>query len=363
MKSSLPRHLNVIFAMMTLTVLASSIGLGQAVEGGHGEVEVRGNKLLRDGRPWIPHGYYQIAFEVAPKNLGRADHPFWRTAYDNYSPQEYADMRDAGADSVRLQISQLAADPASPLFDKQFLQKALDAVRAARAVGLTVIVSVQDESHVPGETPIDFPDDGTLRVWRIIAPFFAYDRGVMYELLNEPRPEPNAENWAMWARTMTAAINIVRTSGAKNVLIADGLGVGQSLDGAPLLRDQQVVYASHPYALQQYGQTKKAWDGKFGDFSRRAPVIISEWLFGGYFCNADTPDATVKFVQYLQDHGIGLEAGIWDWAPGGFGSARWGFPNGKVSTFNGLSCHKPGYGIGQVVESWFKTGAPPKTPQ
>ena len=132
---------------------------------GRGEVVGQGKTLLRDGARWIPHGYYQIAFEVAPGNLDRADHPFWKTAADNYTPREYGYMREAGADSVRLQIAQAGADPQSPLFDRAFLDKALDAVRSARTAGLTVIVSVQDESHVPGDQPIDLPDDGTRRAW------------------------------------------------------------------------------------------------------------------------------------------------------------------------------------------------------
>jgi hypothetical protein len=328
-----------------------------------GEVMVRGRELLRDGRPWIPHGYYQIAFEVAPGNLGRADHPFWGTAYNNYSPDEYRDMRAAGADSVRIQIAQVAADPKSHLFDRAFLDKALGAVRFARQAGLTVMVAVQDETHVPGEKAIDLPDDGTRRVWREIAPQFGQDRGVMYELLNEPQLPPSPQNWKRWAEAMMATIRVVRESGATNVVIADGLGVGQVIDGAPLLADPQVAYSSHPYALHPEGQTRQVWDGKFGNFSRRAPVIITEWLSGAYYCDANTPKSTVEFLQYLQNHGIGLEVGLWDWAPGGFGSVRWDFPKGKFSHFTGLKCRQPGYGLGQTIRAWYTTGVPANTPE
>ncbi len=41
---------------------------------------MQGKELLCDGHPWIPHGFYQIAFEVAPGNFERADHPFWQNA-------------------------------------------------------------------------------------------------------------------------------------------------------------------------------------------------------------------------------------------------------------------------------------------
>ncbi len=285
-------------------------------------------------------------------------------------------MRAAGADSVRIQIAQAGADPQSPQFDRAFLDKAMGAVQAARDAGLTVIVSVQDETHVPGDKPIDLPDGGTQRVWQQIAPHFAGDKGVLYELLNEPRPLPDAQTWQQWAQAMNATIHTVRAAGAPNVVIADGLAVGHVLDGAPLLADPQVAYASHPYTLPPVakgqkpevwngpgGQRRPAWVAQFGAFAERAPVIITEWLPGSYYCDSDTPDSTVKFLQYLQQHRIGLEAGTWDWAPGGFGSARWDFPTPRVSTFSGLKCHQDGYGFGSMIDSWYSTGTPPGAPE
>lgn len=336
---------------------------GQSVPTAVGQIVVRGKQLYRDGRPWIPHGDYQIAFEVAPENLSRADHPFWKVASANYAPEEYTEMRDAGADTVRIQIAQPGADPDDPLFNPKYVKRALAAVRSARAAGLTVILCVQDESHVPGEQPIDLPDNGTRRVWASIAPEFANDRGVMLELLNEPRPEADPHNWHRWKKMMTETVRVVRKSGATNVLIADGLNVGQTLKGAPMLDDPQVAYASHPYALQQFGQTKQAWDNKFGDFARRAPVIVTEWHFGGFFCNSETPRATVEFIRYLQQHGIGVVVGTWDWAPAGFGNARWGFPHARFSSFRGLTCHQPGYGLGLTIEKWYRSGVPASFPE
>lgn len=50
-------------------------------------------------------------------------------------------------------------------------------------------------------------------------------------------------------------------------------------------------------------------DAKFGTFSQHAPVSITEWGSGGYYCDADTPESTVKFIGYLQEHRVGLEVG------------------------------------------------------
>jgi endoglucanase len=358
------RVFTAVAAMLSLLWVAKASA--QPWQHKESEVEIRGKELLRDGRPWIPHGFYQIAFEVAPANLSRADHPFWTTAQEDYRPEEYTGMRAAGADTVRIQIAQAGADPKSPIFDRAFLNKALDAVRAARRAGLTVIVCVQGESHVPHVPPLDLPGPGTRRVWEKIAREFADDRGVLFELLNEPKPVPNPENWMKWKEAMTETAQTVRKTGARNVIIADGLESGQVLDGAPLLNDSQVAYASHPYADQksgQYGQTRDAWEKKFGSFARRAPVIITEWHFGGYFCDADTPRATLNFLHYIEERHIGVVVGTWDWPPAGFGNARWDFPKAKFSSFSGLSCHQPGYGLGRVIEHWYTTGHIPEAPE
>jgi endoglucanase len=331
-----------------------------------GEVEVRGKELFRDGRPWIPHGFYQIAFEVAPANLPRTDHPFWATAQENFRPEEYQEMRASGADTVRIQIAQSGADRESREFDAAFLQKALNAVRAARNAGLTVIVCVQGESHVPKVAALPLPGPGTKRVWERIAPAFKDDRGVLFEMLNEPQPATSRQNWMDWKAAMMVIVRKIRETGAQNVLIADGLESGQTLEGAPLLDDAQTAYASHPYADKhsgQEGQTREAWEKKFGLFAQRAPVIITEWHFGGFFCDADTPAATLRFLHYIEDRHIGVVVGTWDWPPAGFGNARWGFPDGKFSSFSGLSCHQAGYGLGRVIEEWYTTGRIPASPE
>lgn len=81
--------LGAVFSLSaSACVLMPMHALCQASGPGSGEVMVRGNELLRDGMPWIPHGFYQIAFEVAPGNLSRADHPFWANAQQHYTPEE-----------------------------------------------------------------------------------------------------------------------------------------------------------------------------------------------------------------------------------------------------------------------------------
>lgn len=118
-----------------------------------GEVFVRDNELVRDGHEWIPHGFYQIAFETLPGFPGLK--PFWAIASQNFSRGEYDGMRRAGADSVRIQVSQPGLDPKNPFFTTQFRERVISAVRPARASGLSVIISVQDETQSGETAPTD----------------------------------------------------------------------------------------------------------------------------------------------------------------------------------------------------------------
>jgi len=339
-----------------------------------GEVRVVGNRLVRDGHPWIPHGFYQVAFEVSPGAL-ETQKPFWAIASQNYSPAEYAEMRAAGADSVRIQVSQPGMDPNNPLSTPQFRDRFKGAVGSARAAGLTVIVSIQDESQTGEQLPAILPNDVTRRIWRDLAPVFGHDRGVLFELFNEPgwkpspiinspRARPVPTSWQAWKEAMDQTISTVRTTGATNVVIADGLQLAEQLTGAPRLYDPlgQVAYGAHPYAHNAADQTAPVWDRKFGDFARIAPVFVTEWGTG-YYCDSDTPASVVSFLQYLQEHGVGLQAGTWDWSSAHFGSAVYDFPHGKFSSFVGpngpLSCQDAGFGLGKTVEAWYRTGVPP----
>jgi endoglucanase len=330
-----------------LFALAGLVFATQASAG----VAVRGALLMRNEKPWVPHGVVQIAFVAPPA----AQKSVFQDAYQHYSPADYEEMRRHGIDSVRMQVSQPGLDPQNRLFDAAFREKVIEAVRAARAAGLVVLVSVQDEGQ-SGETSVaSLPNDGTARVWRSIAPVFATDGGVMYEILNEPNLPANPQNWRLWAAAMNRMIAVVRREGAPNVVVADGLMFAERLSGAPDLQDAagQVVYASHPYAHDANGQTKAAWDEKLGAFARSHPVIVTEWTTGAtFFCNDDTPSYADRFLHFLDARGIGLMVYGWDFSGPKFGSAFHGFPP-QATSFEDRRCGDPGFGPGALIERFY----------
>jgi len=338
------------------------------------DVTISNNQLMKGGTPWTPHGYYMIAFEASPTHVDPTE-PWWNNAYLNYTPQEFADMKAAGADSVRLQVAQPGMDPANEekLYSLTYSNQAIAAVKAARAAGLTVILSVQDEAQSGETIPETLPNPTTQRVWGVLAPTFGKDKGVLFELFNEPSPAATATNWQAWQNTMNTTIQTVRSMGSENVIVVDGLASAQALTGAPALTDpmNEILYASHPYVNRQEGEAgfmEAAWKTKFGDFAATHPVLISEWG-EGYFHNANTATETLTFFAYLQGRNIGLEAGIWDWIDAKFATVQVDYPTATAfSTYlqpNGslLPNTSAGWGPGKTIVDWYKTGVLPTAPQ
>lgn len=336
--------------LVLITIFCAVVAPAQ----GQSVVSVSAGKLLKDGRSWTPHGIVQIAFVAPPA----AQTGVFLEAYQHYTPSDYSAMRNYGIDSVRIQASQPGLDPQNALFTSAFRSQVIDAVRAARAAGLVVILSVQDEEQ-SGERKEDvasLPNAATQRVWSSLAPVFKGDHGVMYELLNEPNLPPNPGNWRKWASSMNATLETVRASGARNVAIADGLLFAERLGGAPDLRDseKQVVYASHPYAHHAEDQHEPAWETKFGQFARTHPVIVTEWTtVPKYYCDLESPKYAEQFLTYLNQHGIGLMTYGWDFSGSRFGSTFYGSPP-RLSAYEGLKCGDAGFGPGRAIERLYK---------
>ncbi len=340
-----------------------------------GDVTLSNNQLMKGGVAWVPHGYYMIAFEASPTHVDPTE-PWWNNAYLNYTAQEFTDMKAAGADSVRLQVAQPGMDPSNEegLYSETYSNQAIAAVKAARAAGLTVILSVQDEPQ-SGETMQEtLPNPTTQRIWgSVLAPAFGKDKGVLFELFNEPSLVANPANWQAWQTAMNTTIQTVRSMGSENVIVVDGLSSAQALNGALPLTDpmNEIVYASHPYVNKQEGEAgfkQAAWDEKFGNFAATHPVLISEWG-EGYFHNANTAAETLNFFAYLQSKNIGLEAGIWDWIDPHFATVQVNYPTATAfSTYlqpdgSLLPNTSAGWGPGKTIVSWYTTGMLPTAPQ
>ncbi len=323
-----------------------------------GVISISGNRLLRDGVLWIPHAVQLVAF-VAPPSAQR---PPFIAAYNHYSTAELAAIKAWGADSIRFQISQPGADPQNPLYDPEFVQRAVNAVKAARSMQLNVIVSIQDESQSGETSPTPLPNAATNRVWKRLAPMLNSDNGIIYEMFNEPRPAPNPADWQQWARAMNATIRMIRHTGATNTLLADGLNFAESLNGLIPLSDplNQVFYASHPYFHSAADQMQSTWAKKFGSLAATAPVIVGEWTTATtYYCDANTPAAALQMLQYLQSLHVGMVAVTYDFGLPKYGGIVSNYSGTPTTFANGIACGATGFGPGSLIQSWYRTSAAP----
>ena len=194
----------------------------------------------------------------------------------------------------------------------------------ARSLGLYAIVSLQSEPAAglaASANRCPLPDAGALAAWNELASMFGNDPGVMFELYNEPGLGATAAGWSEWlnggtvvygsqigdsctAVGMQQLINQIRTDGAGNVIVVPALGGETNLAGMPALTDPtdpsdpQLAYGIH-YPNLTTGIT--AWDKAFGNFSAKAPVIVTEWDGAGITpgCTANSPAQSEELLAYL----------------------------------------------------------------
>ena len=188
----------------------------------------------------------------------------------------------------------------------------------------------------------------------MIAEEFGGDRGVLFELFNEPPDNPRTPaEWVPWQELMQATIDALRKWGAQNVLLVPGTQYSRNLAGAPPLDDPlgQLGYAIHPY-LGKHNQTRAQWDKKWGDHARTHPVMATEFNAdaGGPYCRPGLAAQAEEILAYMREKRIGVVAWALDMP-----SVR--EPDGSYTTLDDLVCaeRRDGGrgGAGQMMHEYF----------
>ena len=287
---------------------------GGAVPATGGPFTVSATSILLNGAPYLPYG-------VTIYGLSSPD---WQST-------EQMDLQRIAAiagfwhgNTVRIQVAPTLEASQGPAY----LAAIQHEVATARADGLNVIISAQYErtSKIPG------PDAGTVTFWRSIAPLYAADPNVWFDLFNEPtegtHPRtssvPTSSNWEVWRNGggsivgMQTIVDDIRAVAPQNLIIAEGLKGGKTLAGIgdDLLTGGNIVYSVHPY-FGPDNRTPSQWDENFGTPSSQIPVLIGEWgqvESDTRSCVDDAPSLVPEFLAYVTAHHIGLIA--WALDPG-----------------------------------------------
>ncbi len=354
-----------ILLVIGLTAAALALPVASA-SAGTSVVTVAGNQLLRNGLPWTPRGV-QIVGLVAPDNALSGK---YITAHQQFGFAELQAAVAAHADLVRFQVSEFGLDPQGPLYSQGYVDEVVNAIQEARQLGLAVIVSLQAEPPAGEPTRCPLPDAGAERAWESLAPMFAGDGDVMFELYNEPGVSATPAGWIQWrvggeiiypggacdAVGMQTLINDIRIVAPNNVIIVPGLNGEQSLAGRlPLVDpahrgDPQLAYGVH-YPSMTRGIP--FWDKTFGTTSAAFPIVVTEWDANSTTgCTANAPAVAQLLLDYLASKRIGVVGFAFD-LPGTIVADSTFTP----TTYAGFACGAAGGGPGQILFGDFAAEA------
>lgn len=334
-------------------------------------IRVAGNRLLRDGVPFVPVGFTMVAL-VHPVGEGETA---W--AARRLGPRSMEAVTAWGANTIRFQVSQRGLDPLDQFYSKVYVERIAQSVALARSYGLAVILSIQDQGPSGGSSHGQ-PSEATIRDWQTLTGRFNGDQHVIYEIFNEPQNRPTADGWAVWrnggppernqgtpAVGHQRVLEAIRATGATNVVIADAAQFGQRLDGIPLLHDPlgQVAYGVHPYLTHTLREPDD-WEPGFGFLSRQFPVVATEWTAvpGVRFCKPEWASTSPLLVDFLQARDIGMLA----WAFDVLDTIIADWKQLKPTSLDGFQCgdqfdHGPGSLLKAEMPEWRPNPSPCET--
>jgi len=330
-------------------------------------VRVAGTRLWRDGVPFVPVGFTMVAL-VHPNGAGESA---WAAERLNDTAMETA--KAWGANTIRFQLSQRGLDPTDPLYGQAYIHRIVAGVTLARAHGLVVILSIQDQKPSGGSSHGQ-PSEATIRDWKTLTPLFNGDQNVLYEIFNEPQNRPTVDGWSVWrnggppernqgtpAVGHQRVLNEIRATGATNVVIAEAGQFGQRLDGIPLLHDPlgQVAYGVHPYLTHTLREPDD-WQPGFGFLASQYPVVATEWIANSKvrFCKPEWATTSPQLMTFLQQRNIG----VMGWALDVINSliADWRFTPTSLEGFQCGPEHE--HGAGELLKSRMAGWQPQVSP-
>ncbi|MGD0571384.1 MAG: cellulase family glycosylhydrolase [Sedimentisphaerales bacterium] len=167
--------------------------------------------------------------------------------------------------------------------------------------------------------------------WGYIAPRFANDGNVLFELFNEPTD--GAGSWGIIQPVMQAWVNTVRASATDNLIIVTGGCWAQQIQPVvtnPIIGDN-IVYDLHCFGLTWRTAADSWIKPQIDTVSPVYPVLVTAW---GYEPNSDpcvystqwscgsASDFGQPFLDYLEGLGIGSVAysASYSWNPSMFDS-------------------------------------------
>ena len=297
-------------------------------------LSVSSNRIVCGGQPFNFYGVNRDTLEWGVHNWGGCggDGHFANADFDNISAW--------GVNTVRIPLSQanLLGRRCNP---DAYVRMIDDVVAKANAHGMYAILDLHwsdvrgraacDSPCKTGQQPM--PDVDSILFWEKIAARYAGNRGIMFNLYNEPHDV----SWSCWRNGGCTALSspetgqqvtyqvvgmqqlydTVRKYAPENLILIGGLDWAYDLSGVGAgyaISGTNIVYDTHVYTQWHY--TVEDWNQHFGYLTPSYPVSATE--FGSIDCSSDI---TEKLLDYF-DAPMGrtenrISWTIWSWnAPG-----------------------------------------------
>jgi hypothetical protein len=333
---------------------------------------VSGNHLVdTQGQVMVPYG--MTVFGLALQD--------WQDQAAQDDRQITAAITQWCSNYVRLQVAPANLLSASPE-NAAYLAAVQSEVSFALRYDDNVILSAQTERWSDHQLAAN-PTEQTIRFWQVLAPIYAHNPRVWFDVFNEPRLKAG-DVWNIWQNGAVVAgqqyvgmqqlVSAVRAAaGDTNLVLVDGPHSGSTLSevGSHLIKGANIAYAVHPY-----GQKSPAvWNSHFGDAAATVPVVADEWAEWDARkhgqCSTASAAYVPEFVAYLRQHQIGL--GGWGLLPGVLVTSTSAFtPTQITSTYacaltpaetavvaqnevsNGSQPVPQAQGAGQLLQDYFR---------
>jgi hypothetical protein len=219
----------------------------------------------------------------------------------------------------------------------------------------------------------EMPDQHSLAFWRSGASIFGHNDAVLFDLFNEPWPDGDSGSAAAWqcwrnggcletsqnggeryiAVGMQQLLYTVRATGARNIVIAEGIQYGETVDQWLRYRPNDptgnLIASTHVYSFNDCSDLA-CYNGPMRTVAQRVPLFIGELgpdLTTAYTAQLDVscPRGDVgssgfddQLLGWAAHNGVGWAA--WSWNP-------WGDCWSLVANWSG----RPTVPYGQLVRS------------
>ncbi len=277
-------------------------------------LSVAGNKLLYNDESIILRG-------VAVGN------PYSRDYVYNRDSNDYKIIRDEWSSNV----VRLSVHPGLYKRYERFMKSSLeDEIEAARKQNMFVIVDWhvigepngwEKKMHWGGSDTLYYDSDLSIaeEFWKYMAVKYRSDRGVMFEIWNEPQNKNRDLSWSDIRGYMQRLYDIIRSQGADNVIIAPGVYWSYDLRNIRNnpLQGENIAYAWHNYPENS---SLTDWESAVDGIYNQYPLLVTEWGFGSNPDNwhyAKPEDFGEKMKNFIIDKELHFTAWCWhgQWHP------------------------------------------------